>query len=55
MSKDHQPKDQMKAENRDAVLEAKKLIKERLIWQHLARKKIKNMLRAKCRHHDDER
>jgi len=47
MSKERHQKHKNRSAEKEPVLETEKLIKERLIWQHLARKKIKKALKAK--------
>lgn len=47
MSKERQQDDKKKNLEKISGLESKALIKERLIWQHLTRKKIKKVLKSK--------
>jgi tRNA 2-selenouridine synthase SelU len=45
MSKERLQKHKNRRAENEPILEAEKLIKERLIWQHLARKKMKRVLK----------
>ena len=45
MSKERLHKHENRRAENGPILEAEKLIKDRLIWQHLARKKIKRTLK----------
>jgi hypothetical protein len=45
MSKERLHKHENRRAENEPILEAEKLIKDRLIWQHLARKKIKRALK----------